>query len=316
MSFDVREARASDSDGIRGLFELVFGREMSAAEWSWKYPSDPDTWIAVVALREGRIVGHFGAWGHLALIGGEERTVFSLVDVATDPSARHLGGRRNVLRTMSETMFPLLRARGAPFGYGFPSPRHLRIGERSIGYRGYFPIRELTFGLSPSGSGWRVSDFVAPDFDALWQNARSSLDRAALVRDAPRANWRYHARPERYYRMVTLDRGCGWGVLSHLGTIALVVDYQIEEPRGSLFGDLFRALAGEAMKMGASDLVFWEPPGGPYRDFLVGSSPAVPSPASVRDAGFSFVTAVVFEEDAIAEFVRHLHLVPGAYDDR
>ncbi len=317
MSFEVREASLSDSEGIRNLFQRVFGREMTAAEWSWKYARDPDGWIAVVALHEGRIVGHFGACGHQALIGGQSRIVFSLVDVATDPAVRHLGGRRGVLRTMSESLFPLLRERGAPFGYGFPSPRHLRVGEKFIGYRGHFPVRELSFGVvgSPPGIS-EVSDCADSRLDALWEKAGFHLGRAALVRDRLRANWRYHARPERYYRMVTLRDGRGWGVLSGLGEIALVMDYQIEEPHGSLFGELFRALSSEGASMGAVRLVFWEPPGGPYRDFLLGSPWPSASPPSVQEAGFSFVTAVVFEELALSEFVRNFHLVAGAYDDR
>jgi hypothetical protein len=93
------------------------------------------------------------------------------------------------------------------------------------------------------------------------------------------------------------------------------MDYQIEEPRRSLFSELFRALSGEARRMGASRLVFWEPPGGPYRDFLMGPASAVSTPATVGDAGFSFAT-VAFEEEAAAEFAQNLHLIAGAYDDR
>ena len=140
MTFSVRLATEADAAGIRELFGRTFGRPMSAEEWRWKYPDNPDGWFATVAELGGRIVGHYGGWPLRARIGGEEATIVSVGDVATEPSVRHLGGRRNVFRTMADALFETLRSRGVPFVFGFPNDRALAAGARLLGYRAEYPV--------------------------------------------------------------------------------------------------------------------------------------------------------------------------------
>ncbi len=315
-------ASVSDSAGIRELFGLVFPRAMSEEEWRWKYPSNPDGWISVVAEWNERIVGHYGGWLMGAWIGGRPTTIVSLGDVATDPAVRHLGGRRNVFRTIAEAMFEALKNRGIPFGFGFPNSRAYEIGRRLLGYRSHFPIREVGLDISAPGesSGVAVaSDSVGPGFDALWARARTSVDAACLVRDRARANWRYHARPDRYYRMITIpgeSGDCAWGVLSAVGETALVMDYLLERPDPGLAGALLGDLGAEARAMGCRNLVFWQPPGGAAGNAMETAIGRREWPRQVRDAGFSFVTAVVFDEETLQTFVHHAYLAAGVYDDR
>lgn len=323
MTFRVRPATPSDSASICELFTRVFGRRMSEAEWRWKYLDNPDGWAAVVAESEGRLVGHFGGWPFRALIAGRETIVYSLVDVATLPEARSLGGRRPVLVAMAEALFEILGPTGTPFGFGFPSPRHLKIGESLIGYREHFPVRELRFELASTPASPRIEvrtgEIADEAFDPLWKASVSVLNQACLVRDRRRVNWRYHARPDRYYRMVTLA-GAGedvaWGVLGVTGEQALVMDYLARPPLEEIFRDLVRALEAEARAMGARRLVFWEPPGGPFRGPLRRLLDVAGPNSCVVDAGFSFVTAKIFEEEALRKFLAGLHFTPGFYDDR
>jgi hypothetical protein len=322
MTFRVRPAAARDSAAVCDLFMRVFGREMTQAEWRWKYPNDPDGWAAVVAEESGRLIGHFGAWPFRALIAGREVTIHSLVDVATLPEARGLGGRRPVLMQMAETLFDILRPTGTPFGFGFPSPRHLEIGRRLIGYREHFPVREIQFELPAAHEpvpGAVSADSAPPAFEGLWEASRALLSAGALLRDRRRANWRYHARPDRYYRMVTLPGdagGAGWVVLNVTGERALVMDYLVRPPAAASFPPLFDAAAVEAAALGARRLVFWEPPGGPFREPLEALRRQAGPRASVVDAGFSFVTAKIFDEAALHDFLRDLHFTAGFYDDR
>lgn len=322
MSFSVRTASVSDSAGIRELFGKVFPRAMSEEEWRWKYPSNPDGWISVVAERDGKIVGHYGGWLMGAWIGGRPTTIVSLGDVATDPAARHLGGRRNVFRSIAQAMFEVLESRGVPFGFGFPSPRAYEIGRRLLGYRAHFGIREVWLDVSAPGrsSGLAAaSDSVGAGFDALWSRARTWVDAACLVRDRARANWRYHARPDRYYRMVTIPGEAGdraWGALSAVGETALVVDYLLEGPDPGLAETFLGDLGAEARAMGCRNLVFWQPPGGAAWGTMQAAIDRRAWPRQLRDAGFSFVTAVVFDEETLQAFVRDAHLAAGVYDDR
>ncbi|HET9794116.1 MAG TPA: GNAT family N-acetyltransferase [Thermoanaerobaculia bacterium] len=315
MSFTVRVATEEDSPGIRELFGRTFGRAMTAEEWRWKYPENPDGWIATVAELDGRIVGHYGGWPLRAVIGGRESTIVSVGDVATEPSIRHLGGRRNAFRSMADALFDVLKSRGVPFVFGFPNARALAAGARLLGYRAEFPVRtieyELEGGLTGSGIG---SEWVEASYDALWDRCRAALP-AGLLRDRRRINWRYHARPDRWYRFVTVegtggDAACG--VLSVLAEEALVVEAAVADASGAL--RLFEALSAEAAALGARRLVFWETPDGPL-SAIAGRDAARRRGARAAETGFSFAT-VPFDEAVTAEFVRCAQIAAGIYDDR
>src|SRR6202011_5535141 len=106
-----------------------------------------------------------------------------------------------------------------------------------VGSRTLLPIRERhvpceAFPAAPSGAV--AGDFVVESFDPLWEEASRLLPDAA-VRDRARANWRFHARPNRYYRMVWKESGGrlrGWAVLSVVGEQAVVADFLSERPDG------------------------------------------------------------------------------------
>jgi hypothetical protein len=319
VNFTIRRAALEDGPGICRLFSRVFPREMTIEEWHWKYPGNPDGWLSVVAEVDGRIAGHYGGWAARALMGGREATLFSLCDLSTDPAAREIGGRHRIFASMAEEWNQLLRARGVPFSYGFPGAHALELGSRLVGYRKHFPVRELRF---PLGEKRPVlteeADFVGPSFDSLWEAARPLIEESGLVRDRARINWRYHARPDRYYRMVFVEdppgTGVAWAALSVLEGDALVMDYLARDSTQETFDRLWTALQAEAGRMGARTLVFWEPPGGPWRKFLLEKLGG--SGGSAVEAGFSFVTAVLFEEDVFARFLRGLHFTASFYDDR
>lgn len=314
MSLTVRLASEEDSGGIRQLFSRAFGREMTQVEWRWKYPDNPDGWKAVIATSGPDIVGHFAAWPSSAWIGGAPAKVAALGDVATDPSARLLG-KTSTLAALASTLFPELEAEGYVFGYGFPSPRHLEIGRR-LGYRDHFSIDEIVFetGTERGGEEAAVSDRAGPGHDRLWEACLPILSPGCLSRDARRVNWRFHARPNRKYRMVSLNDGSAWGCLTIDGGRALVVDFLAAPPASETLPRLHRALAAESARMGAEELAYWRPPGGPYREILVEMGER--AGARLQGAGFGFVTAVVFDEAALRTFLSNLHFTASFYDDR
>jgi hypothetical protein len=311
-AFVVREATAADAPGIRRLFARVFGREMSEEEWTWKFERNPDGWYGVVAIVGGEIVGNYAGWGARLLVDGCSVRSYSVGDVATDPSVRGLGGRRGIYRSMTEAFYEAVGALGAPFCFGFPNPRALEVSHRIVGSRTLFPIREVlvpcdAFG-SPSSDAV-ASDFVTESFDPLWA-AAATYSTQASVRDRARVNWRFHARPTRWYRMVTRENGgeaLGWAVLSATGDTALVADILCREPTGADLPMLFAAAADEARRLGASKLVFWETPGGPAADLIRAL------PGERRDAGFPMIVRT-FDDAAADRFAEKAHLVPSLYD--
>lgn len=309
--FEIRAATSADAPGIRRLFERVFRTPLSEEEWSWKFERDPDGWYGVVAVRDGEVVGNYAGWGMRFLLEGEPRLLYSVGDVATEPGVRALGGRRGVYREMTEAFYARV-GRDVPFCFGFPNARALRVSERIVGSRTLMPVVRKTTpveALGPPPADAESGEFVDESFDPLWEAARRTFTHGA-VRDRARVNWRFHARPTRYYRMVW-RRGCGellsWAALSVVGPEATVADYLGREADGSDLPPLFAAAADEARRLGARSLVFWVPPGGP------GRSPIAALPGERGDAGFPVIVRV-FDESAVRRFGERVHLVPSLYD--
>lgn len=308
----IREAVAADAPGIRRLFARTFGAEMPPEEWSWKFERDPDGWFGIVAVRGGEIVGNYAGWGMRFLFDGGQTLLYSVGDVATDPAVRALGGRRGVYRSMAEAFYETVRARGVPFCFGFPNARALEVSHRIVGSRTLFSVRKLVVPCEsipePPGE-WNAGDCVGEPFDPFWSEASRSLAVAA-VRDRARANWRFHARPSRYYRMVwrqAAGRIVGWAALSVVGEEALVADFLGLRSDGSDLLPLFAAAAAEATQMGARRLAFWESPGWPARQALG------ELPGERHEAGFPIIVRS-FDDAAADRFAQRVHLTPALYD--
>jgi len=309
--FEIRDATPADAPGIRALFERVFRTPLPDEEWRWKFEQDPDGWYGVVAVHDGRIVGNYAGWAMAFLLDGKPAKLFSVGDVATEPAVRALGGRRGVYREMTEAFYTRV-GRDVPFCFGFPNARALRVSERIVGSRTLMPIGLKiapveAFGTPPADT--ESGEFVDEAFDPLWETARRGLTHAA-VRDRARVNWRFHARPTRYYRMVWRRQGrelTAWAALSIVGEEATIADYLGREASGADLPALFAAAADEARRLGARRLVFWETPGGP------GRVPIASLGGDRRDAGFPMIVRV-FDDASVRRFGVSVNLVPSLYD--
>ena len=300
--------------GIRGLFERVFGRPLSGRAVGLEVRAEPRRGFGIVATRDGVIGGQLRGMGSRGSCStGEQALLYSVGDVATDPAVRSLGGRRGVYRAMAERFYESIAGR---------RPLLLRIPE-SARPRGQPPAHRLADALpDPTGArrlceAFRLApragtgDSVDASFDPLWSSAARFLTHAP-VRDRARVNWRFHARPDRYYRMVWLEEGRGasaWGVLSVEGENALLADFLACEPRK---GGSRSAAGGAAPRRrpgwepGGWSL--WEPPGGPWRGAL-----STRSRESGRTPGFPMIVRVD-QEEPLSRFASGLHLVPSLYD--
>ncbi|HEV2065151.1 MAG TPA: GNAT family N-acetyltransferase [Thermoanaerobaculia bacterium] len=308
--FSVRFAVPADAPGIRTLFHRAFGTEMTAEEWQWKYAGSPDGWLGVVAESGGEIVGNYSGSGTRFVLGGEERLAYAIGDVATDPKVRLLG-RQGVFGKMAGAFYAEVARRGLPFCFGFPSDRALAVSHRFAGTVSLRPIvlrRVPCEAIGPEPPGFAFGDSVGESFDSLWRAASAGLT-AAAVRDRTRANWRFHARPARDYRMLWREEAgamTAWAVLSVTGENAIVADYLGSAKDGADLPALFAAAAAEAARLGARRLVFWEPPGGP------GALAIARLPGESAPAGFTLI-ARVFDEAAVRLFGAS-SFTPALYD--
>ncbi len=164
----------------------------------------PTAGTASWACSTEKIVGHYAGWGARFQLDGETRLLYSVGDVATDPSVRGLGGRRGVYRAMTDAFYARVGSDGVPFCYGFPNARALKVSEKIVGSRTLLPVQLVKVPIEsfpPPPSDAEAGELADESFDPLWESARRGISHGA-IRDRGRVNWRFHARPNRYYRMV------------------------------------------------------------------------------------------------------------------
>jgi hypothetical protein len=221
----VRPTEPADLTGLAALFDDRFGHPLSVEDWEWKYrrlPGEARSWIALD--RSGTPLAHAGALRLPARLGapptdrpGEPRDtdreagIWQLTDWA-GTTAR--GGLRPPLVELGRRLLDdLPRPGDAPWIFGFPSERHFRLGRRVFGYRPLPGIRPLAGPLAPAAAGAperspAEGPFRSAEHCGDWPDAAEAAWGACGVpsvrRSAAFLNWRYHARPGRYYRFYRL----------------------------------------------------------------------------------------------------------------
>ncbi len=203
----VRPTADGDLPGLDALFRSRFGHPLSAAAWAWKYRSLPGEARSLVAVDgSGAVVAHGGALRLAARWRDGEGGIWQLADFAGAAEAG--SGLRPPLVALGRELLAELPAAGdAPWIFGFPSERHFRLGERVFGYRPLATITPLAGPLpGPAAGGGGVvesGDSCGDWAAAAWEGCGV----LGVRRTAAFLNWRYWARPERYYRFYRLWSG-------------------------------------------------------------------------------------------------------------
>jgi hypothetical protein len=193
---EIRPTRPEDLASLGALFADRFGHGLAPEEWAWKYHQIPGEGRSLVAIEGGEVLAHAGALALPARWGRGEGPVWQLVDFAGTTRRR---GLRAALVDLGQTLLAdLPRAGDAPWIFGFPSERHFRLGERVFGYRPLATVEPLVGELPEAGSDVRFEsgDSFAEWAEAVWQRCGG----LGVRRSAVFLNWRYYARPQRYYR--------------------------------------------------------------------------------------------------------------------
>lgn len=197
-ALQIRPTEPDDLPGLSALFESRFGRPLSEGEWVWKYRHLPGEGRSWVALFGGEILAHGGALRLPARWHGGEGGIWQLVDWVAAERPPHL---RPPLVDLGRALLADLPGEGdAPWVFGFPSDRHFRLGQRVFGYRPLAEIGPLEGEVAAAAEGPEIlwSDVAPDDSVEIWTATGGGF---GVVRSAAFLNWRYHARPERYYRV-------------------------------------------------------------------------------------------------------------------
>jgi Acetyltransferase (GNAT) domain len=258
----VRTYRNGDERQLVGLFERVFGRAMSEAQWRWKLRRPSAIENVWLALQDGRAIFQCAGIPTPFSLPSGPATIVVAVDAMTDPDFR----RRGLLTAVARDAYDSWRAAGSPFVLGLPNEQW---GSRAaaLGWQKLFPLQWLVrvirptalatrkLGLGRRGGldwldrGWgAVSQALSPpdrtvtservlaagaEFDRFWTNVEPGV-RYSVRRDASWVTWRYLSPPDLRYVVLAASRKgdiCGWvairlpapPVSPTLGTIADLV---------------------------------------------------------------------------------------------
>jgi hypothetical protein len=252
-----RPTSPEDLPALAAFFAERFGRPWTAEEHAWKYrafPGEARSWLATDA--GGEVLAHAGALRLPARWRGEETGVWTLVDWA---GASRRGLRPPLVDLGRRLLADLPHAGDAPWIFGFPSERHFRLGERVFGYRPLADFTELA-GDIPEGPGGTLEtgDSAGDWAEAVWEAC--GID--GVRRSAAFLNWRYHARPHRYYRFYRLPSrgGEGLAVFAFVGEEAWGAELWL--PGGGEWYSSLLAVAADLRAAGLRHWRFWPPPPG------------------------------------------------------
>lgn len=252
-----RPTTPEDLPALTGFFADRFGHPWSPEEWTWKYRSLPGEARSLLAVdADGAILAHGGALRLPARWRGREVGIWQLVDWA----GRARGGLRPPLVELGRRLLADLPREGeAPWIFGFPSERHFRLGERVFGYLPLAELEELA-GPLPEASGAEglieTGDFCGDWAEAVWE----ACGVEGIRRSAAFLNWRYYARPHRYYRFYRLaSKGIeGLAVFAFvLGGEAWAAELWLP-PGGEWYAPML-AVAADLRAAGLQRWRFWPP---------------------------------------------------------
>lgn len=262
----IRPTEPDDLPALCVLFASRFGRPLSAAEWNWKYrqlPGEGRSWVAAVGPPGSELLAHAGALRLPARWRGGEAGIWQLVDWVAAERVPHL---RPPLVDLGRALLADLPAAGdAPWIFGFPSERHFRLGQRVFGYR---PLGEIVplggeIAVASPGSGVEVpwGDTAPDDAREIWA-AAAGPEGFGVERSAAFLNWRYHARPERYYRIYAPEvLGVrGLAVVAFAGRVAQLTEFWL--PPGPEWRPSLAGIAADLAAAGIEQWTAWPPPPG------------------------------------------------------
>jgi len=265
-----RATTPQDLPALADFLASRFGRAWTPEEWEWKYRTilaGAGEARSLLAVGDGgEILAHAGAlclparWPPGETGEAGDAGLWQLVDFAGSPRRRGL--RPPLVELGRRLLADLPRPGDAPWIFGFPSERHFRLGERVFGYRPLKVVEELGGPLpgeeAPAGVEIATGDSCGPWAEAVWE----ACGVTSVRRSAAFLNWRYHARPHRYYRFYRLSTGAveGLAVFAFVGEEAWAAELWLPPAGGhrEWYPSLL-AVAADLRMAGLRSWRFWPP---------------------------------------------------------
>ncbi len=209
---EIRIAEETDEEGIRALFKVCFGKELSPEEWRWKYKDSPWGSAATIALDGDIVIAHYGGLKMKFCSPTGFYDVYQPCDVMTHPAYRaRLFAKRGAMVKAGDLFY---QANFMDFAFGFPSERHAVLGTKQLGYTEHSFVSVLTKKISDSrnplrgislsrvNNGW--SSLHEMDIDKLWGKVKDNFD-LAIEKKGRYIFWRYKNHPSKLYEPIVVS---------------------------------------------------------------------------------------------------------------
>lgn len=200
------------------LYERAFGIRPDPTLWDWKFGDGRG--VGVLAIRGGRVVGHYGGMIRRASFDGESGQVLVPADVMVAPEERGILTRNGVMQRSAQYLFKQMLGdgRGCRLAVGFPTRRHRALGERLRLYEDGGALYELVWPVDPVDK-WQIFGLsvrclneseVESWAKTLWSQMSADFRQHVLgVRDADWLQYRYLKHPLFNYRILGIAGGFG-----------------------------------------------------------------------------------------------------------
>ncbi len=313
VEYEIREFRPGDEAAILRLFGLVFDMPVDDAawrSWRWRFEANParDRQIMLCMLPDGTLAAHFSCMPLRAQFEGRPCRMALAFDAMSHPDYRgaFLGRSGFFAETAHAASDRFGRTGRSQFIFGFPNPRHRRLGELLLGYTSWDVVsyqakalrRTVMKSVRALAGRLHVEPFreFGAEADRLWDELRSEYP-TSVVRDSTYLNWRYRDCPNARYRMLALrgsgGRWLGWLVMSVDREKARLVDLLLPRRVPDRAQALLHVALDLARREGAPTCEAWMQPGTPGRELVDRAGFwSAPHPAGHRLSGRVFDPAI------------------------
>lgn len=201
-------AEEQDKEGIKSLFKIAFGTEMTHEEWLWKYTQGRGN--AIVAYRNDELVAHYGGLYRRIFFSGTSYWALQPADVMVHPKERGVFTRKGLFFQITATWAEMYGS----INFGFPTARSMALGKKLGIYRKAGDLLELSWTPQKVKSyPWSTRKELVKEFtpklcieiDKLWNKMRTALPPTAIgFRDHQWIHYRYIAHPTIDYQIYTI----------------------------------------------------------------------------------------------------------------
>ena len=271
-----RAYRAGDEARILELYNAVFGKSHTVAEWRWEYRENPRRRLdIVVAEADSGLVSHAAAVPLTMRHDGLEVAAARIENVFVHPNFRRRG-------IFAETLLRLtnrLAAEAVDFVVTFPNDNSLPAFVQGGEYLHVCDIASMALPLAGLRSGPVECSLEIEDVPAFRAQdcefaARQLADFAIYTeRSLEYLRWRYHRNSGRAYRVLRIIRGgeqVGLAVAKAYaagGSLDLVEFLLV--PEAALMSAALRALAENFGAQRLERVALWSMPHYPLHDSLL-----------------------------------------------